>query len=207
MRASYLHDDRRYLSHAHLFTPGSDAEPVLSPRHDYYIIWGQYRGIDADQAYRPAAAHWGFIDVRKALDDALISAPERDTIIASARDRLARFGLTHKALEDYELLLLFDDEGRLKPGTSGGFDLILCMDALSAHNYGIVEEDTYRHVIQRTKAKLMEAGCEAINLSGNHLLLAMTPDGVLRVDRQGDVEVTLCNCELLSCPAALARGT
>jgi hypothetical protein len=205
IRAVYLRDERRYLSHARFVTPGPDPQPALSPRHDYYIIWGEFRGVDAQRAYRPVG-HWGFIDLRKALDDELISAAEHNAVIARARERLGRFGLTHKVLEEYELLLLFDEQGRFRREAHGDFETLLCMDVLSAHDFNLIDEATYRRLIERTRSRLSAVGCEALNLSGNHLLLAMTPDGVLRTDAEGQVEITVCNFELIVCPSVLAEG-
>jgi hypothetical protein len=205
IRAIYLRDESRYLSHARFVTPGPDPQPVLSPRHDYYTIWGEFRGVDPHRAYRPVG-HWGFIDVRKALDDQLISPEEHNTVIGSARARLGRFGLTHKVLEEYELLLLFDEEGRLRRDPAGAFETLLCMDALTAHDFALLDEATYRRLIERTRSRLSAVGCEALNLSGNHLLLAMIPDGVLRTDAEGEVEITICNFEMIACPAILVPG-
>ena len=45
--------------------------------------------------------------------------------------------------------------------------------------------------------RLLEAGFEPLDLHGDHLLLALDPDGVFKRDQQGDVFVAHCSFDLI----------
>jgi len=195
-KAGYLHDERRYLTHADLLTPEPECEPILSPQHDYYTIWGYYRGMDPHTSYRPQG-HWGFIDLEKALDDRLLSNEEYRHVTQCIRRRLQAIGLADPIIDDYQLVLPFNDRGVLSRDGSGELEVIWCIDALTAYEFKLVGELFYRETVEREKARLDAVGCDAPNLGGNHLLLTMTPDGELKTDEKGEIQVSLCNFELL----------
>ena len=196
-KAGYLRDESRYASHREMLTFDADAELILSPHHDYYTIWGYWRGIDPQKDYR-GHGHWGFVDVAKACDDLLINRNEHDHVVAATRRRLAAAGLPDELLDDYALLLLFDDDGTaLRRDRRGELEVVLCLDALTAYDHKLLDEQAYRDILESTNQKLLSVGCEALNLSGNHLLMSMNPDGQFRTDSQNRYEITVCNTELI----------
>jgi hypothetical protein len=48
-----------------------------------------------------------------------------------------------------------------------------------------------------TAERLAAVDCECLDLTGNHLLLSMDPDGRFRRDAEGEVAAALCNFELV----------
>ncbi|MEP0844372.1 MAG: hypothetical protein HRF43_16860 [Phycisphaerae bacterium] len=196
IKAAHLRDERRFASHAHLSTPEPVVQPILSPNYDYYVILGYFRGMDPHKYYR-RTAHWGFIDAEKAYDDGVITLEERRHVVELTRRRLARLGFASEAIDDVDFLLPFDENQVLRRDEKGEFEVIWCTDARTAFEHGLLSEQGYGEVLAGFEARLRAIGCEALNLSGNHLLVAMNPDGVLRRDDRGAVEVTLCNFELL----------
>ncbi len=201
-KAGYIRDDRRYQTHANLLTPDAEPEPILSPKHEYYTIWGYFRGIDPQKHYR-RHGHWGFVDVEQANEDGLLSDRDRAAVLARTRRRLAALGIADEAIADYEFLLCFDDKGQLRRTDAGELDVTWCLDALTAHEYNVLDQPTYEGLIERLRARLRGIGDEPLNLTGNNLLLSLDADGRMRRDEHGDPEVSLCNFELhrvLYCP-------
>jgi len=196
VKAAHLRDMRRYAMHADMFTPGPEPEPLLNPNYDYYTITGYFRGMDPHKYYR-RQGHWGFIDAEKAFDDGLLSQEEYHHVADLARRRLAKLGFASETIDDYEFLLPFNDDQSLKRDARGELEVVWCTDTLAAYEHGVLDEATYRELIHRVEARLQAIGCEALNMGGNHLLLAINPDGVIRRDANGQIEVTLCNFELL----------
>ncbi|GMU20310.1 MAG: hypothetical protein AMXMBFR13_04070 [Phycisphaerae bacterium] len=202
VRAGYLRDDRRYITHANLLTPDDPPEPVLSPSYDYYSIWGYHRGLDPAKVYR-RQEHWGFIDVEKAREDNFLSQEECRHVLARTRARLSAAGFTDPSIGDSQFLILFNEDGSLKRDSQGELDVTWCLDAMSALEYNLLDDANYHALIRRFETRLQDVGCEALNLSGHHLLLSMDPDCVLRQDEHGEPAVSLCNFELLKvmfCP-------
>jgi hypothetical protein len=93
-------------------------------------------------------------------------------------------------------MLRFSEDMSFVRDEQGELDVTLCIDALTAYEAGLIEESVYRDLLHRVNGKLSLAGFEALDLTGNHLLLAMNPDGVLRTDNDGELEFTMCNFEL-----------
>lgn len=195
-KAAHLRDSRRYATHARLFTPFPDPEPLLNPNFDYYTISGYFRGMDPHKYYR-RQGHWGFIDLEKAYDDGLLTQDAYHHAADLSRRRLAKLGFASETIDDYEFLLPFNEDESLKRDAHGELEVVWCTNALAAYEHGVLDEITYRAVIEGVKAKLEAIGCEALNMGGTHLLLALNPDGVVRRDANGEIEVTLCNFELL----------
>ncbi len=188
IKAGYLLDDRRYELYREVRTP--EREQVLSPRHDYYLIWGLWRGVDPQGSA-------GFVDLRKAREDELISPEQHERVLGDLQHRLIANGFLDSSREDDEYLLLLDRHGQLLRDERGWFEIAFSADALTVFDYGLISEATYRDLIHRAEAQIRSAGCEALDLSGNHLLLSLDGDGRPRTDARGEPLVALCNFELI----------
>jgi hypothetical protein len=194
--AEYLRDDRRFADHADLLTPEPVREPILSRNHDYYTVWDCFRGVDPHlRAGRPEGR--GGTDLERARDDGLLGAEECAELIEDTRRRLRRLGLADAALADHECVVTIGEGGALCRDQEGGVEVTLGIDALTAYDYGLLTEDTYRRIATRLDERLRAVDCEALDLAGNHLLLSMDPDGRFKVNESGEFEVTLCNFELI----------
>lgn len=194
--AAHLRDTRRYDTHRNLLTPGPDGQPILDSNHDYYLILGYFRGMDPHKYYR-RAAHWGFIDAEKAYDDGVLAFDEYQHVANLSRERLRRIGFAADTIDDFEFLLPFNADDSLRRDARGEVEVVWCTDLLAAFEHDLLDEATYRAIISQFEARLQRIGCDALNLSGNHLLLAINPDGVIHRSELGEIEVTLCNFELL----------
>ena len=202
-RTGQVLDDHRYVSHADMMTP--EGERILSSDHDYYTIWGSYRGIDPQKHYR-RHGHWGFIDVEKAHEDGLLDAQLCQRVVIITRARLAAIGVAEGDLDNSDFLLRFGEHGALRRDASGELDVTWCLSALRAYEYGLIPEDTYRDTVDRCQAKIRAAGCEALDLAGHHMLLSLNPDGVIARDEKGKFEITLCSFQLIRMPACSTRA-
>lgn len=199
-RAVYLRDDRRAEMHADIRNP--DGETALSTDHDYYTIWGYWRGLDPLRHYRQDR-HWGFIDLEKAYEDRHFNEQEFRALLEQTRGRLRAVGFDAESVEPFEMLLLFSRDGELHRDREGRPEITISVDALTAHEFGLLSESSYREVGRRMKARMALCGCEALNMGGSHLLLSMNPDGQFLCDAKGHLLVTLGNMELvrlLRCP-------
>ena len=76
-------------------------------------------------------------------------------------------------------------------------EYVRAISALSAWREGLIDEDIYLRLMQRTRDRLIAVGTEDLNLRGNHLLLSLSPDGDLITDPDGLPTVRICNFELL----------
>lgn len=194
--AGHLRDTSRYISHAYLLTPEPESEPILSPHHEYYTLWGYFRGIDPHRYYR-REGHWGFIDVEKALDDGLVSHQQHQHVIEYAHERLEALGFPGEAVRDDQFLLVFNPDESLRAGSNGELEVIWAIDALTAFEYSLLTEGRYRQVLERMQQRLRAVGFEALNLGGTQILLAMNMQGQLREDQTGEPEACLCSFELV----------
>lgn len=205
VKASYLLDDRRYKLFDDLRTPPPEGEPILSPRHDYYVIWGYWRGIDP-QTPAIRAGRWNFIDLHKAGEDGVLSEGEHVAVLQETQDRLQAAGMGDVKRDDDEFLMILDHAGKPVRDAKGRPEITLSVDALTAFDHELIDEDAYRGLIERAETKITRAGCTAMNMSGNHLLLSLNPDGELRRDGRGNAMIALCNFELIRmnrCPLDL----
>ena len=191
-RARHLRDPSRYLSHTALTTPSGDPEPILNEHHDYYTIWGQWRGIDPLWLIRPRG-RWGFIDADRALTRRLVTAQEMNQTIAGSRRQLVEAGCDESLLNDHQFLFILDSEGNLSHDKSGNHEVALAFDALTALDYGLVSEDTYCFLVDEMAGRLKRAGFEALTLTGSHLLLSFDTRGNLRINDKGERETALCS--------------
>jgi len=71
------------------------------------------------------------------------------------------------------------------------------INALSTYREGLIDEETYLRLMQRTRDRLAEIGIEDLNLRGTHLLLSLDKAGQLLRDDDGLPTVRICNFELL----------
>ncbi len=196
-RARHLRDPSRYLRHAKLTTPGDNPEPILSEHHDYYTLWGQWRGIDPLWLIRPRGK-WGFIDADRALTRRLVTAQEMNQTIAGSRRQLVEAGCDESLLNDHQFLFILDNEGNLRRDKSGNHDVALAFDALTALDYGLVSEDTYCFLVEEMAGRLKRAGFEALTLTGSHLLLSFDSRGNLRINDKGERETALCSFDSIT---------
>ena len=191
---AYLADSRRYDSHKHLTLPDDSTMPVLSPSHDYYVIWGLWRGIDP----MTGSEHHGVIDVQQACDEGLLSKDEFDLLVERTRQRMASIGFADETVQHTQFLLTLLDDGKSfarEPG--GSYSLTFAVDAQRAYEHGLLNEAEYRQVIERQRERLLAVGFEALELHGDHLLLALNADGVFKRDETGHPHVTQCNFDLI----------
>lgn len=190
--AEYLRDERRFADHADLLTPEPDPEPILSKSHDYYTLWDRFRGVEAGGAEGP-----GRIDLERAREDGLLDDGEHATVMETVRGRLRRLGLKDAALQDHECFVRPGAEGGLRRDARGEVAVALTIDALTALEYELLGEESYQRLIRRLDEKLRAVDCEALDLAGYHLLLTMDPDGSFARNASGEIEVTVCNFELI----------
>jgi len=189
--AAYLRDDRRFADHADLLTPGGD--PILSRDHDYYTVWDDFRGVEL----RAAAEQPRPIDLERARDEGLVTPEECAALLERSRRRLRRIGFADGALHERECLLSVCADGSLCRDARGVPELALIIDALTASDYDLLPDEAYQRVIERFDERLRAVDCECLDLSGNHILLVMDPDGHFRRGASGEIAATLCNFELI----------
>ncbi|MEZ6191964.1 MAG: hypothetical protein R3C45_11855 [Phycisphaerales bacterium] len=199
-RARHLQDPGRAQTHAKFITPENPPEPILSEHHDYYTLWGQWRGIDplwmAGSQGNPGRL--GFIDADRALSSRLLSPTEVNQSISGSRKQLILAGCDETLLDDHQFLFIFDSRGNLQRNRLGSYDVALAFDALTSLNYGLISEDTYVYLIEDMANRLKTAGFEALNLTGSHLLLSFDTHGNLRVNDLGERETALCSFDLIT---------
>ncbi len=196
-RARHLTEPSRTISHAHWLTPDDEHEPILSENHDYYTLWGQWRGIDPLWMIRPRG-RWGFIDADRALATGLLSEREVNRSLNGSRKQLILAGCDETLLDDHQFLFMFDNEGNLQKDKKGNYEVALAFDALTSLNFGMISEDTYVYLIETMARKLKTAGVEALNLTGSHLLLSFDVNSNLRINDVGEREMALCNFDLIA---------
>jgi len=195
-RTIFRRDQRRFEDHAGLMTAEARPEPILGPDHDYYTLWGYYRGIDSDGGMC-ANGRNGVIDLEQAYEEGIIGKEACANTTQDAHRRLHALGFDDTRVDEHEFVVTFDNEGGLRRDEAGEIDVVLSVDALTAYEHGLIDDERYRNLIERLLRRLRTADCEKLNLAGNHLLLSMNPDGVFRVDRHEETEVVLCNFEFI----------
>ncbi|MCC6580654.1 MAG: hypothetical protein IT440_09440 [Phycisphaeraceae bacterium] len=198
--ASYLRDPSRYNNHRHILPPEETPQTILDPDHDFYTLWGLWRGIlPADE--QGDAPLWGIIDVPQAFEEELISQPEYRRIIEDTTRRLSTVGLTELAESPSSFLMSIHPDGRhFRRDNDGRYLITLCFDSLRALDTGLLTDRRYRHLVDMARQRLTEAGCEPLNLQGDHLLLTLDPDGRLKCDAAAELDFTVCNFELIQMP-------
>ena len=196
--ARFNHDPRRYDAAAQLLTPESPPARILSDQHDYYVLWGCWRGIDPEIGYRPDSQHWGLTTISQALNDRLLNSVEAGDIMRSTHARLEKRQLANLFIGKYDFLLSFnDDMCSLQKDPTNGYLITIAMDACQAYQHGLLDHCQYRTILQETTAELAGVGYEMLNLAGDHLLISATPEGSLLLDKTGRVQRSICNFDLM----------
>jgi hypothetical protein len=194
-RTFYLRDERRFEDHADLLTPEWNAQPILQPDYDYYTLWGRFRGIDPVLAGDPESPG-GVVDLEQARDEGLVSQETFENAVESTRKRLAAIRFPDQYLDAADFVVRYDGRA-IRRDDHDRLDIILCIDALLASEFELIDLDSYRHLIHRLEARLEAADCEKLNLAGNHVLLSMSPDGRFQRDAQGEIETVLSSFEFI----------
>lgn len=193
---AFLSDSSRYEAMRDVLTPEHPPEPVLSRFHEYYTIWGCWRGIDPEKDYLPGT-HYGLTTIEQVLNDKIITKAESREIMASTIARLKNIHMDELFIGQYDFLLSFNsDRHTLKRDARGHYEITICIDAYCAYYFRLIDASQYRQIVDSTAQDLRRAGVEMLNLAGDHILLSANPDGVL-VQENGDFMRTLCNFELM----------
>ncbi len=201
IKAPYMADNRRVEWYRSTLTPDIpgqlEPQPILSPIHDYYTIWGLWRGLDPMDDYSNTR-HWGFIDAEQALEQELLTPAQHRRLVDLTMRRMQELGFAQHVLDSSSLLLKFTaDRKDFRKDASGEYEVTLSVNALSAYEAEVLSQDDYRQLIERQAQRMELAGFEPLNLKGHHLLLTVNPDGSLLRDRAGRIACTLCNFELV----------
>lgn len=196
--ARYNLDPRRYESYAHLLTPEEKPEKVLSDQHDYYVLWGCWRGIDPEIGYHPNTRHWGLTTINQALNDELISAEEAGQIMTSTQAKLEKHQIADLFIGKYDFLLSFNgDMQTLQKDSNNEYKVTIAMDACQAFQRKLLNDVQYRAILMETESDLANVGYEMLNLAGDHLLISATPEGALILDDAGRIHRSICNFDLI----------
>ncbi len=191
-------DPRRYEAAAHLMTPEEIPEPILSDHHDYYLLWGCWRGIDPEIGYLPGSKYWGMTTIDQALNDELINKDEAAKIMRSTLARLEKRQLANMFIGKYDFLLSFNDDMQtLQKDPDNEYKITIAMDACQAYQRKLLDDTQYRAILRETASDLANVGCEMLNLGGDHLLIPATPEGTLMYDDAGRIQRSICNFDLI----------
>jgi hypothetical protein len=193
--AEWLADDSRFKSHANLQT--IDGNALLDRNHDYFTVWGFFRGDDPLKGYREKG-RWGIIDIEEACDEGLLNERQYQELIDSVMERLTNTGFSETIKND-RFILHFENE-ELSRDEKGRFRVILCINGHRALEKGLLDLADYQELIAAKRDQLIRLGYEPLNLDGDQLLLSMDPDGILKRDETGNLEAILCNFELIRAP-------
>ncbi|MCX6878684.1 MAG: hypothetical protein NTW21_33460 [Verrucomicrobia bacterium] len=191
-------DPRRYEATTHLLTPEEHPEQILSDHHDYYVLWGCWRGIDPERGYLPGNQHWGLTTINQALNDELINTTEAAEIMQRTLARLEKLHLVNLFIGKYDFLLSFNDDMQtLQKEPTNEYKITIAMDACQAYQRKLLNDIQYRAILRETAADLANAGYAMLNLAGDHLLISATPEGALMYDETGRIQRSICNFDLI----------
>ncbi len=195
--ASYLADNSRYDSHISLLLPDDNHDPILSPLHDYYVIWGLWRGIDP--TLNVSDKFHGIIDIQQAYEEKLLKHNEYQTLLKQTRYRMNAIGFTDQIIQHTRFLLTPDVSGNhtFLREANGEFKLTFGLDVLRAYDHNLITESQYHHIVEHQRERLNNAGFELLELHGDHILLSVNPDGVIKTNDNGEMELTHCNFDLI----------
>jgi hypothetical protein len=194
-KAMHLRDARRFSDHADLVTPGPVPEPVLTLDYDFYTIWDYFQGIDREGKTGQKAR--GVVDLERALEDGILTQEEYYEIVERTLKRLRAVGLPLEELDAREFVIFPLQDGGIRQTTDGEVAVFTSIDAMSAYDYGLLDDDVYREIVEGTVNRLRGVDCELLDPIGKHLLLSADSSGKLVTDENGQVIVTLCNFELI----------
>ena len=111
---------------------------------------------------------------------------------------MAAIGFKDEAVQHTQFLLTLLDDGKsFARETDGSYSLTFAADAQRAYEHGLLTETEYRQLVGRHRRRLLDAGFEPLDLHGNHLLLALDPDGVFKRDKHGQIFVAHCSFDLI----------
>jgi hypothetical protein len=196
--AKYILDDRRYRQYLGMTTPEETPEKVLSDQHDYYVLWGCWRGIDPERGYLPGSQHWGLTTINQAVNDQIITTTEATMIMENAVARLRARNIQNVFIGRYDFLLSFNDDMKtLRKTDSGEYRIIIAVDAYQAYHWRLLDGIQYRAILEETESELKNLGYEMLNLVGDHLLLSVTPEGDFMHDKKGRIKRAISNFELM----------
>lgn len=191
-------DPRRYEIAAQWLTPEENPEKILSDQHDYYVLWGCWRGIDPERGYLPGSRHWGMTTISQALNDKIITAAEAAGIMKSTIARLEKRQMANMFIGKYDFLLSFNDDMRtLQKYSNHEYKITIAMDACQAYHRRLLDDTQYRAILRETASDLANVGYEMLNLAGDHLLISATPEGSLVHDDEGRIQRFICNFDLI----------
>jgi len=193
--AEWISDNSRYESHRPFRTP--DGAPLLESNHDYFTLWGYWRGIDPTKGYGESV-HWGMTEVAQAFEEGLITRREYERVIETTQNRLARLGFTGSISQDR--FLLYIEKGEVLRDEHGDPAVTLSVNGYRAFELRLLNMDEYLAMIQHTQERLLQHGYEPLNLKGDHLLLSLDPDGRVKRDAEGHIEIVLCKFEQIRAP-------
>jgi hypothetical protein len=192
--ANYLADRRRYEKLRDIRVPDAPDESVLEPDHDYYTIWGLWRGVDpmaAQDLVRPV------IDLQQARDEGLIGQERFEHLCYTASRGLASRGVTDEIIDETRLLVSVEPDGTLRQAHGGEVELTIAIDAQRAFEHELMARDEYRALLDDHTARLRSVGFDPLDLHGDHILLTAGLDGILHRDAAGELMVTHCNFDLV----------
>ena len=134
----------------------------------------------------------------EARDEGLLDEQQCQRLIESTMERLRRTGFSETIRND-RFILHFENE-ELSRDEKGRFRVTLCINGHRALEKGLLDLEDYQELITAKRDQLMRLGYEPLNLNGDHLLLSMDPDGLLKRDETGSLESILCNFALIRAP-------
>lgn len=192
LKVQRLRDPRRFAEHAALLTPDVPPEPVLSPDHDYYVIWDTFTGPAETSGAVPEHTRC----LERLCEEGLVAAPDREAALAHARERLAARGLPVGSISDDEYMVRLGRDG--VPRRSGGtIELNLVLDALTAHEYGLLDEHAYLMLLENFERRLNAVDFVKLDLGGRDLLVTLDSEGRFRRDTSGEIHAALCDLSLV----------
>ncbi|MBN1517883.1 hypothetical protein JXA32_15065 [Candidatus Sumerlaeota bacterium] len=195
--AEWLLDESRYESHKNLRAP--DGEPLLSHVHDYFTLWGHWRGHDPLQGYRHAG-HWGLIDLEQAVEKHVISEDEYQRFWQNMRPELKTI-IDKGRIRNDRISLHFED-GHLARDKDGRLQVTITVNGTYALLYGLISKKKYNALLRSIHNRLAIHGYEALNLKGDHLIMPTDNRARLRPDPANPdlPHAALCNFSLIRAP-------
>jgi hypothetical protein len=193
--AEWLVEYSRYVSHQGLHSP--DGKPVLERSRDYYSLWGYWRGIGPSQ-HIAGSDLCGHADAEQALDEGIIAEDEFVRLVEDAQHRLTKAAFLEPVR--YDRLILEFDHGKLVLDERDKPDISICINGYRAFEKKLLGLDEYDDLLEAKRKELERNGYVPLFLKGDHLILSMTPDGILKRDARGNLTAVLCNFEQIQAP-------